>query len=149
ALHTRLTGLGTPCHGHRLVCLGRRPARGSSGAPTYPRSRLPRPHRSSTAHPSAGPLPARTDVRAHTIGGPPRHPRRPATTARRRRTGFPPGPRAQDIHPETPMTEHTSHTSASTTTADPDLFRPAPGAAPMWRMITAQAGMELRIMLRH
>lgn len=53
------------------------------------------------------------------------------------------------MHPENPMTEHTSHTSASTTTADPDLFRPAPGAAPMWRMITAQAGMELRIMLRH
>ena len=53
------------------------------------------------------------------------------------------------MHPENPMTEHTSHTSASTPTADPDLFRPAPGAAPLWRMITAQAGMELRIMLRH
>lgn len=47
------------------------------------------------------------------------------------------------------MTEHTSHTSTPTATGDPDLFRPAPGAAPMWRMITAQARMELRIMLRH
>ncbi|WP_116246484.1 ABC transporter permease [Nocardiopsis sp. FIRDI 009] len=52
------------------------------------------------------------------------------------------------------MTEHTS----STPTADPvgrsadsdaDLFRPDPGAAPAWRMVAAQAGMELRIMLRH
>lgn len=53
------------------------------------------------------------------------------------------------------MTEHTSGTAASAVTdapkptLDASLFTPAPGAAPMWRMIAAQAGMELRVMLRH
>lgn len=32
---------------------------------------------------------------------------------------------------------------------DPAMFTPAPGAAPMRRMVAAQAGMELRVMLRH
>jgi ABC-2 type transport system permease protein len=53
------------------------------------------------------------------------------------------------------MTEHTSGTAraavtdAPTPALDASLFIPAPGAAPMWRMIAAQAGMELRVMLRH
>ena len=56
------------------------------------------------------------------------------------------------------MTEHTSSTTtraagAAPTTAFPDggasLFTPAPGAAPMWRMVASQARMELRVMLRH
>ncbi|WP_431869375.1 ABC transporter permease [Nocardiopsis eucommiae] len=53
------------------------------------------------------------------------------------------------------MTEHTSGTAASAVTDAPTpaldarLFAPSPGAAPMWRMIAAQAGMELRVMLRH
>ncbi|MEV2277189.1 ABC transporter permease [Nocardiopsis sp. NPDC049922] len=52
------------------------------------------------------------------------------------------------------MTEHTSSTPTAAPvgrTADggADLFRPDPQAAPAWRMVTAQARMELRIMLRH
>ncbi|MFE9246209.1 ABC transporter permease [Nocardiopsis sp. NPDC006938] len=53
------------------------------------------------------------------------------------------------------MTQNTSGTAASAVTDAPTpaldarLFTPAPGAAPMWRMIAAQAGMELRVMLRH
>ncbi|MBR8743857.1 ABC transporter permease [Nocardiopsis sp. MG754419] len=53
------------------------------------------------------------------------------------------------------MTEHTTGTAtaavadAPTLATDPGLFTPAPGAAPMWRMVAAQAGMELRVMLRH
>ncbi|RKS07776.1 ABC-2 type transport system permease protein [Nocardiopsis sp. Huas11] len=54
------------------------------------------------------------------------------------------------------MTEHTSSTSIPTPASDggttPDdiaLFTPAPGAAPLWRMVAAQAGLELRVMLRH
>ena len=53
------------------------------------------------------------------------------------------------------MTEHTSGTAraaftdAPTPALDASLFTPAPGAAPMRRMIAAQAGMELRVMLRH
>jgi ABC-2 type transport system permease protein len=56
------------------------------------------------------------------------------------------------------MTEHTSSTSAPTPvadggsappTGDAALFAPAPGAAPLWRMVAAQAGLELRVMLRH
>lgn len=53
------------------------------------------------------------------------------------------------------MTEHTSGTAVPAVTDTPtpaldaSLFTPAPGAAPMWRMIAAQAGMELRVMLRH
>ncbi|WP_017589720.1 ABC transporter permease [Nocardiopsis ganjiahuensis] len=53
------------------------------------------------------------------------------------------------------MTEHTSGTAAPAATdaptaaLDATLFVPAPGAAPMWRMIAAQARMELRVMLRH
>ncbi|MFI6578741.1 ABC transporter permease [Nocardiopsis sp. NPDC050513] len=52
------------------------------------------------------------------------------------------------------MTEHTSSTPTAvpvgrTADGDADLFRPDPQAAPAWRMVTAQAGMELRIMLRH
>ncbi len=53
------------------------------------------------------------------------------------------------------MTDHTPGTAAAAVTEaptpalDPNLFVPAPGAAPMWRMIAAQAGMELRVMLRH
>lgn len=52
------------------------------------------------------------------------------------------------------MTEHTfGATVADSDTpplsGDPGLFTPAPGAAPMWRMIVAQARMELRVMLRH
>ncbi|MBE2999687.1 ABC transporter permease [Nocardiopsis sp. HNM0947] len=52
------------------------------------------------------------------------------------------------------MTEHTSTTSTAdragtTGTDDAALFRPDPQAAPLWRMVLAQAGMELRIMLRH
>ncbi|MCY9784588.1 ABC transporter permease [Nocardiopsis sp. EMB25] len=52
------------------------------------------------------------------------------------------------------MTEHTSSTPAAalvgrSADGDADLFRPDPGAAPTWRMVAAQAGMELRIMLRH
>lgn len=51
------------------------------------------------------------------------------------------------------MTEHTSTTSSAVSgtpnTDDAALFRPDPEAAPLWRMVLAQAGMELRIMLRH
>ncbi|MFV2197208.1 ABC transporter permease [Nocardiopsis sp. LOL_012] len=50
------------------------------------------------------------------------------------------------------MTEHTFSTPTTAPAAgapDAALFRPAPGAAPMWRMVTAQAAMELRVMLRH
>ncbi|MFC9086524.1 ABC transporter permease [Nocardiopsis dassonvillei] len=54
------------------------------------------------------------------------------------------------------MHEHTSTASARATADAPapggddaSLFTPAPGAAPMWRMVAAQAGMELRVMLRH
>lgn len=53
------------------------------------------------------------------------------------------------------MTEHTTGTAARAVTEtptlaiDPDMFVPAPGAAPMWRMVAAQARMELRVMLRH
>ncbi|PDP87762.1 ABC transporter [Glycomyces fuscus] len=54
------------------------------------------------------------------------------------------------------MTEHTSTASARATAGAPasggddaSLFTPAPGAAPMWRMVASQAGMELRVMLRH
>ncbi|MFD6951660.1 ABC transporter [Nocardiopsis sp. TSRI0078] len=53
------------------------------------------------------------------------------------------------------MTEHTFTASARATDApatggdDASLFTPAPGAAPMWRMVASQAGMELRVMLRH
>ncbi|MDT0330395.1 ABC transporter permease [Nocardiopsis lambiniae] len=52
------------------------------------------------------------------------------------------------------MTEHTSSTTAPAPSGarpagGPSLFAPAPGAAPMWRMVGAQAGMELRVMLRH
>ncbi|MFD3686653.1 ABC transporter permease [Nocardiopsis sp. NPDC058631] len=56
------------------------------------------------------------------------------------------------------MTQHTSSTTAraagaAPTTASPcgdaSLFTPAPGAAPMWRMVASQARMELRVMLRH
>lgn len=52
------------------------------------------------------------------------------------------------------MTEHTSTTSSATVSGTPGtddaaLFRPDPEAAPLWRMVLAQAGMELRIMLRH
>ncbi|WP_159943689.1 MULTISPECIES: ABC transporter permease [unclassified Nocardiopsis] len=51
------------------------------------------------------------------------------------------------------MTEHTSTASAGATapsrSGDAVLFTPAPGAAPLWRMITAQAAMELRVTLRH
>ena len=53
------------------------------------------------------------------------------------------------------MTEHTSGTAgpavteAPTPALEPGLFTPAPGAAPMRRMVAAQAGMELRVMLRH
>ncbi|WP_150243539.1 ABC transporter permease [Nocardiopsis quinghaiensis] len=52
------------------------------------------------------------------------------------------------------MTEHTSTASARATAPaaggdDVSLFTPAPGAAPMWRMVASQAGMELRVMLRH
>ncbi|WP_028648272.1 ABC transporter permease [Nocardiopsis sp. CNT312] len=52
------------------------------------------------------------------------------------------------------MTEHTFSTpttlpSAGVSAGDAALFRPAPGAAPMWRMVAAQAAMELRVMLRH
>ncbi|GAB2515727.1 ABC transporter permease [Nocardiopsis aegyptia] len=54
------------------------------------------------------------------------------------------------------MTEHTSSTSLPTPasdggspTDDAALFTPAPGAAPLWRMVAAQAGLELRVMLRH
>lgn len=53
------------------------------------------------------------------------------------------------------MTEHTYGTAAPTASdtptlaSDPGLFTPNPGAAPMWRMVAAQAGMELRVMLRH
>jgi ABC-2 type transport system permease protein len=56
------------------------------------------------------------------------------------------------------MTEHTSSTTtraadAAPTTPSPgggaSLFTPAPGAAPMWRMVASQARMELRVMLRH
>ncbi|WP_150254661.1 ABC transporter permease [Nocardiopsis deserti] len=54
------------------------------------------------------------------------------------------------------MHEHTSTASARVSAGAPasggddaSLFTPAPGAAPMWRMVAAQAGMELRVMLRH
>ncbi|WP_067605535.1 ABC transporter permease [Nocardiopsis listeri] len=53
------------------------------------------------------------------------------------------------------MTEHTFGATVAdsdttpTLSGDPGLFTPAPGAAPMWRMIAAQARMELRVMLRH
>ncbi|WP_435111532.1 ABC transporter permease [Nocardiopsis synnemataformans] len=54
------------------------------------------------------------------------------------------------------MHEHTSTASARVGAGAPasggddaSLFTPAPGAAPMWRMVAAQAGMELRVMLRH
>ena len=52
------------------------------------------------------------------------------------------------------MSEHISSTTApSSGAARPaggaSPFTPAPGAAPMWRMVAAQAGMELRVMLRH
>ena len=52
------------------------------------------------------------------------------------------------------MTEHTfgatvADSDAPTLSGDPGLFTPAPGAAPMWRMVAAQARMELRVMLRH
>lgn len=52
------------------------------------------------------------------------------------------------------MTEHTfgatvADSDAPTLSGDPGLFTPAPGAAPMWRMIASQARMELRVMLRH
>ena len=52
------------------------------------------------------------------------------------------------------MTEHTfgatvADSQTPTLAEDPGLFSPAPGAAPMWRMVTAQARMELRVMLRH
>ncbi|WP_017605211.1 ABC transporter permease [Nocardiopsis alkaliphila] len=53
------------------------------------------------------------------------------------------------------MTEHTTGTAARAVTEtptlaiDPGMFTPAPGAAPMWRMVAAQTGMELRVMLRH
>ncbi|OOC54568.1 MULTISPECIES: ABC transporter permease [Nocardiopsis] len=53
------------------------------------------------------------------------------------------------------MTEHTFTASAGAAAApatggdDVSLFAPAPGAAPMWRMVASQAGMELRVMLRH
>ena len=53
------------------------------------------------------------------------------------------------------MTEHSSGTAgpavteAPTPALEPSLFTPAPGAAPMRRMIASQAGMELRVMLRH
>ena len=50
------------------------------------------------------------------------------------------------------MTEHTTTSatdSGTLSTGDAALFRPDPGAAPLWRMVLAQAGMELRIMLRH
>lgn len=50
------------------------------------------------------------------------------------------------------MTEHTSSTTAAAVRPEPGdaaLFTPAPGAAPMWRMVAAQAGMELRVMLRN
>ena len=52
------------------------------------------------------------------------------------------------------MTEHTfgstvADSATPTLADDPGLFSPAPGAAPMWRMVAAQARMELRVMLRH
>ncbi|QUX30925.1 ABC transporter permease [Nocardiopsis akebiae] len=54
------------------------------------------------------------------------------------------------------MHEHTSTASARAAADAPahggddaSLFTPAPGAAPMWRMVAAQAQMELRVMLRH
>lgn len=52
------------------------------------------------------------------------------------------------------MTEHTfgatvADSETPTLAGDPGLFTPAPGAAPMWRMVAAQARMELRVMLRH
>lgn len=56
------------------------------------------------------------------------------------------------------MTEHSPSTTTRVATAarsgvpsigDASLFIPAPGAAPMWRMVASQAGMELRVMLRH
>ncbi|WP_017614466.1 ABC transporter permease [Nocardiopsis salina] len=51
------------------------------------------------------------------------------------------------------MTEHTFTTSTADRTGtngtDAALFRPDPQAAPLGRMVLAQAGMELRIMLRH
>ncbi len=49
------------------------------------------------------------------------------------------------------MTEYTSSASTGATSGNRDasLFAPAPGAAPMWRMVAAQTGMELRVMLRH
>lgn len=53
------------------------------------------------------------------------------------------------------MTEHTFTTTSSAVgngtpgAEDAALFRPDPEAAPLWRMVLAQAGMELRIMLRH
>ncbi|MEU0492983.1 ABC transporter permease [Nocardiopsis sp. NPDC006139] len=53
------------------------------------------------------------------------------------------------------MSEHISSTAAPAPGAARPAdgaaspFAPAPGAAPMWRMVAAQAGMELRVMLRH
>ncbi|WP_017573508.1 ABC transporter permease [Nocardiopsis halotolerans] len=52
------------------------------------------------------------------------------------------------------MSEYTSTASAragaaTPVAADASLFTPAPGAAPMWRMVASQTGMELRVMLRH
>lgn len=52
------------------------------------------------------------------------------------------------------MTEYTSTSSPRASDAafggdDASLFTPSPGAAPLWRMVASQTGMELRVMLRH